>query len=199
MKKFYLLSFIIFQILILGFGCSTQKNNIQNIVYNSSATPTQTKKEKIIINNNIKNCKKDLDCFKDASKTCQLSKVRNSYTVNTMGINLNFDDYYEIKGSVDNKCLLYIKTNNLTTEYSEDIKKLLLNQGMTEEQIKEYENAGNEEAKTNYNGKDGFCFFNYNDDLKILIEHWQINDYSSLDITNLAKCFGNLFVTSTIQ
>jgi len=92
-----------------------------------------------------------------------------------------------------------MKTNNLTTEYSEDIKKLLLNQGMTEEQIKEYEDAGNEEAKTNYNGKDGFCFFNYNDDLKLLIEHWQINDYSSLDITNLAECSGDLFITSTPQ
>lgn len=202
MKKFSTLLFLIPLLLISGVGCSSQKSNIQSMdtfaatnqeIKSVETTDTIKTVETIIKNETIKDCDEDLSCFKEAAETCQLARVKNSYTVNNLGINLNFADYYEIKGQVGEKCLFYMKTNSLTTEYSADIKKLLLSQGMTKEQITEYEEAGNQEAKNNYNGKDGFCFFIYNDDLKSLINHWSNNDYSSLSIMDIAQCSGDLF------
>lgn len=196
MKKFSTILFLIPLLLISGAGCSLQKNNIQNInlsLPTDSEIKTKTPKEVIIKNENIKDCQTDLSCFKEAAGTCQIARVKNSYTVNNMGIDLNFNDYYEIKGLAGEKCLFYMKTNTLTTKYSEEIKTLLIGQGMTEKQIQEYEVAGNKEAKNNYNGKDGYCFFIYNDDLKNLINYWSNNDYSSLSIMDIAQCSGDLF------
>jgi len=195
MKKFsfYFLLFSIF--FILGIGCSLQKNlpNINLSLPIDIKIEAETPKEIIIKNENIKDCQTDLFCFEKAADTCQLAKVKNSYTINNLGIDLNFNDHYEIKGLVGEKCLFYMKTNTLTAEYSKEIKTLLLNQGITEKQIQEYENVGNKEAEINYNGKDGYCFFDYTTDLKNLINHWSNNDYSSLSIIDVAQCFGDLF------
>ncbi len=199
MKKIHFYFLLVSLFFVLGVSCSLQKNNVQNIDLSSlvdTEIKNEIKKEIIVRNENIKNCQTDLSCFKETAKTCQLARVKNSYTVNNMGIDLNFSDYYEIKGLVGEKCLFYMKTNTLTTKYSDEIRELLFGQGISYEQIKEYEDAGNKEAEMNYNGKDGYCFFIYNDDLKNLIDHWSNNDYSSLSIMDMAQCSGDLFNNS---
>lgn len=191
-------------LLFIGVGCNLQKNNIQNakdnLTVDSKKTTTTEKIEekKIVKNENIQNCKNDLSCMIEASKTCQLSKVNTTYTLNMMGVNLTFDDYYEIKGMVGEKCLFYLKTNDLNIKYSDSMKQLLIEQGMSEIEISDYEKIGKIEAQQSYNGKDAICFFDKTDSLTNLLNNWLANDRITIGITDVASCSGEL-INSSIE
>ncbi|HBU06535.1 MAG TPA: hypothetical protein DEB09_00450 [Candidatus Magasanikbacteria bacterium] len=205
--------------LFLGVGCSfqTKDNNIKTEIQKTT-TETQKRettdqkeldpnktlvdeletketslpKVEVIKANEIKNCSNDLLCLVELSKTCLPAKANISYTLDMFGVNYNFTDYYEIKDTVKGKCILYMKTNNVTVSYNKEAKDDLIASGMSEAQISEFEKSGNADVQNNFNGKDAVCIFSQNSLLTQLLTEWQAGDRVSTIITKVAQCSGPL-------
>jgi len=165
-------------------------------------TPAQTTSPKPVVEPEAKattkNCVGNLSCLVESSKTCEPAKVSVSYTVDFFGVNYSYDDYYEIKGTENGKCSFYMKTNNVVVKYGEEAKQALLEQGMTEAQILEYENKGTADAQNNFKDKDADCLFSQNSALTNLLTEWKADDRYTTSISQIATCTGSL-INSTIS
>lgn len=223
MDKKYLIVGITTIFILAGAGCNktinnapapqptkqeVTKNQVTNVVKQEQPAPvsnvvvepvkeenTQPKIE-VVKKDEIKNCSASLSCLAESAKTCQPAKATVAYTLDMMGVNYNFSDYYEIKNATDGKCPLYMKTNNVTVSYSAAAKQGLLGQGMTEVQVAEFEKSGTTDAQKGYNGKDATCLFSQNSALTKILTEWQVGDRVSTIITSVAKCSGPLMNSS---
>jgi hypothetical protein len=104
----------------------------------------------------------DWDCFIEASEDCSLANFTYKRS-NNLPLNLTTTTYYEFKGFKENiiysidKCLFYIRAEELQAEYTEDlIQETMSNTGLTREEVEQLEINLNLQADA-LEGNDGSC------------------------------------------
>ncbi len=127
--------------------------------------------------NQIYNCMEDMDCFIEKASECIASNVTYTYKTNLFGAVITTENYYEIKGKQDGKCLLYIKNLNQKLEYSEEAKEKMRESGLSEDEINENEEKANEAVKAQI-GKYLTCKFESEEDLTNLLQKWKDGNFS---------------------
>lgn len=138
----------------------------------------------------IGDCKEDFSCFILASETCTPAKVNYKSTINLFGVLQETDNNYELKKSDGEKCIFSLRTNNINLKYSDDLLKMMKDDGVTQEQI----NQQLQQIKDDYKifiGKDGNCI---GDSVVIssMLKRWAQGTLSTSDWDNL-ECSGPYF------
>jgi hypothetical protein len=136
-------------------------------------------------------CQTDLDCFIEASASCRPATVTYTVTVDVFGLLMTSRSLLEIKGLEADKCVFYMKTEQVDIEFSEELIQQMLAGGATQEQIEEQEKAANEQADMTTEGADGACRFDAAD-LAAMLSRWQEGAFSSEDWA-VAECGGAMF------
>jgi len=101
-------------------------------------------------------------CFIDASEDCSLANFTYKRSSN-LPLNLTTTTYYEFKGFKENiiysrdKCLFYIRAEELQVEYTEEyMQEVMSNTGFTREEVEQLEVDFNLQADA-LEGNDGSC------------------------------------------
>jgi len=136
-------------------------------------------------------CQTDIDCFIEASANCQPVTVTHTVTIDMFGLVMTSRAFLEIKGLEADKCVFYMKTEQIDIEFSEELIQQMLAGGATQEQIEEQEKAANEQADMATEGADGACRFD-TADLTAMLLRWQEGTFSSEDWA-VAECSGDMF------
>lgn len=122
-------------------------------------------------------CNSDIDCLIEASKDCTPAKMLYSVTTKIFGVTQNTSSYFEIKGLESNKCIFYLRTENIDLEFPEDTSEdIIREQQMLYDELE---------------GRDGICKF-LKDDLTKLLDNWKVGNFSSEDFSS-AECEGEYF------
>jgi len=145
------------------------------------------------INIDAKYCENNIEGFNsfiESSKTCSPSNVICSNYFDMNGIITTNEIYYEIKGLESDKCIFYLKYNNVKLEYTEEFNQYSLSQGKTQEEIDEQFQQQKDSLDLNI-GKDETCKLNQND-LTTMLNNWRDGGVSITDL-NKDNCNGVLF------
>src|SRR3989339_778979 len=100
----------------------------------------------------------NLDKLIDASKTCKESNIKYINTISLFGIEQTTVTYFEIKGLKKKKCKLYIRSDKITIELSDEFQRSYLSSGGTQAELDQLIIDTNREGDA-LEGKDGTCSF----------------------------------------
>lgn len=96
------------------------------------------------------NCGDNWQCFVENAETCTLSKYRDTRTGDFFGLGtLNIDWLWKIRPSGDS-CELFIRYNKFEFKFSDEIKELILEGGLTEREIRKAEIEQSDEIRKLY-------------------------------------------------
>ncbi|MBT4824222.1 hypothetical protein HN695_04460 [Candidatus Woesearchaeota archaeon] len=141
-------------------------------------------------------CGIDFECFILAAETCELAKL-NFITESTLvGAIQTTKSYLELKGydiAEAEKCVLYLRLDDVSLRYSDDTLQLLLNSGVTLEEIDQQELEANQKLSSLKN-KDGHCRMQH-DELNEALGLWQTGMFLEYEF-NAESCQGNYFTDS---
>ncbi|HBY77584.1 MAG TPA: hypothetical protein DEG47_11445, partial [Cyanobacteria bacterium UBA11148] len=111
----------------------------------------------------------DWDCFINLAKTCTPAQVRGDTFINVFGMmDYTITGLYEIWGQNENKCVWFSRSESIQIQLSAQFRSLARSQGMTPQQIAEYEQELTAEV-SQYLG-DSICRFNQANDLATYLE-----------------------------
>ncbi|MBU1252524.1 MAG: hypothetical protein KJ905_03710 [Nanoarchaeota archaeon] len=122
-------------------------------------------------------CRDDMNCLIKESSNCNPAKGTVGSTFDFFGDLITTITFYEVKGTEENKCILYTRYESQTHDYSEEVKAQLLEAGTTEQEIEqmiEESNAASEAIK----GTGSICRFGKNSDLISYFELVEAGDFS---------------------
>jgi hypothetical protein len=135
-------------------------------------------------------CGTDLDCFIEASKNCEPSKVVYTLTVDLFGASQTTTTYLEIKGLTGNKCILYVRRERVDVDYSDELIQKMLSRGSTREQLEQQKKEANEIYDAT-EGSDGTCQFKTSD-LTAMLQRWKGGIFATSDWEG-SECKGEYF------
>ncbi|MBS3077596.1 hypothetical protein J4233_04970 [Candidatus Pacearchaeota archaeon] len=165
---------------------NSQKPEEKTISTNTNPKSTQGTTQ----SSTIKDCETDMACFIDAAKSCQKSKALFTGTVNLFGIEQTTSSYYELKGIQSDKCLFYIRTEDVELQFSEELIQQMQTSGASQteinQQLQESQNLANQ-----LKGRDGTCNIE-TQRLVTLLTGWQQGDFSTEDLEGV-DCSGRYF------
>ncbi|MBW2990998.1 hypothetical protein KY348_04815 [Candidatus Woesearchaeota archaeon] len=130
-------------------------------------------------------CRKDFDCFIEASENCELAEVTHIASIDFLGVTTTSTTLMEIQGMDEDKCVYYQKTKSISVEFSEELKQQMRDGGATEEEINQAEQDANENAQQAV-GERKTCKFDTSD-LTALLEEWDAGNFSTEDF-DVAEC-----------
>jgi hypothetical protein len=137
------------------------------------------------------NCKY-FGCLTEAADTCSKATLTNASTINIFDVLVTSTIYYEINKTGE-ECQLYIRIENQSFAFSDQLKQQMLSEGKTQEQMQQEE----QDANTNKYmiGKSGTCKFNDTNNLLTFLGQL-INGNFSIDINcvfedNQLNCINN--------
>jgi hypothetical protein len=112
-------------------------------------------------------CEPSDDALLEAAPDCSSAHMACGTTVNMFGMLLTIETFYEIQGMEVDRCVVYMRLDEMHIGFSEEIVQLMLeDEGATLEDIRRVEEEANKEM-AQMEGKDGVCRF---DNTKDLIE-----------------------------
>ncbi len=132
----------------------------------------------------------NLDKLIDASKTCKESNIKYINTISLFGIEQTTVTYFEIKGLKEDKCELYIRSDKITIELSDEFQRSYLSSGGTQAKLDQLIIDTNREGDA-LEGKDGTCSFDISY-LTNLLEEWNVGTFSN-DYVEEGNCQGTMF------
>jgi len=128
------------------------------------------------------------DCFIDASKNCEPSKLLNTVSINIFGMLGTSITYMELKGIESGKCVYYQRIESNSVEFTEELVQQMLDNGTTQEEIDQREQTANDSAQQTV-GLEKTCKFNTTD-LTDMLNRWEEGNFSTEDWA-VAECKGN--------
>lgn len=129
-----------------------------------SSQPSQT----MLVATKLKSCGTDWNCFIQAARTCTPAQVRGDTFANMFGMDYTVTGLYEIWGKKENKCAWFSRSDRVQIRLSDDFRNLAAAQGMTPQQIAEYERELTSEASQARSNT--ICHFNQSNDLATYLE-----------------------------
>ena len=126
----------------------------------------------------------------DASKTCKESNIKYINKISLFGIEQTTVTYFEIKGLKEDKCELYIRSDKITIELSDEFQRSYLSSGGTQAELDQLIIETNREGDA-LEGKDGTCSFDVSY-LTNLLEEWNVGTFSN-DYVEEGNCQGTMF------
>ena len=126
----------------------------------------------------------------DASKTCKESNIKYINTISLFGIEQTTVTYFEIKGFKEDKCELYIRSDKITIELSDEFQRSYLSSGGTQAELDKLIIETNREGDA-LEGKDGTCSFDISY-LTNLLEEWNVGIFYN-DYVEEGNCQGSMF------
>jgi len=144
--------------------------------------PDDENKEELKENNEI-DCGENFDCFVNASKNCNLAKLRHSLTLNLFGVEQTTSKTYKILGIESDKCILFLNTDSIDLKFSEDAE-------ISEEAINEQK-----EMYDALEDREGTCKFETGD-LTNMLKRWKQGNFSSGEVSCNLKSDGKTECTT---
>lgn len=129
------------------------------------------------LSSSVTNCGVNMNCLIDASKKCELAKLTSNTTLELFGMLITTTTSYEIRGTQENKCILYLRTENQSIEFSDAFIQQAIASGATQEQIDQQKQEANKQSEL-VRGLDGTCKFRSNSDLTSLLGKWKSGTFS---------------------
>lgn len=157
-------------------------------------------------------CGTDFDCLIEASKNCSPATLTFTMPLGIFGMIITTTTFYEIKGMEENKCVLYLRTEEQNIRFSDEMVQQMLTAGATQEQIRQQEQESNKIADELIEGLDGICRFDSADDLASLLNKFKGGTFSgevscklregewkciSTGDWDVAECEGEMFKSQT--
>ena len=171
------LVFVLIFIIILLIGVITYLILTNKTELTSIDNETNQGEDNQEIETKILDCNSDFDCFIEASKNCIPSKVLMSQSIQIFEVTEEVTSYLEIRGFDSEKCILYIRTQDIELTFPTETSKEIV-----EEQESIYDQL---------EGKEGICNFS-GENLTNLLRNWKEGNYSSEDFSS-AECEGTMF------
>lgn len=110
-------------------------------------------------------CEPSEDILIAASQSCSPASMTCSSTVNIFGMLMTSQISYEIQGMEEDRCVLYVRMDEMCVGFGEDLIQLMLeDEGVSPEAIRRMEEEANEEL-VQFQGRDGVCRFDSTEDL----------------------------------
>jgi hypothetical protein len=110
-------------------------------------------------------CEPNEDALIEASRACSPAGMVCSATVNIFGMLMTVQTSYEIQGMEAGRCVLYLRMDEMSVRFSEELVQLMLeDEGITPEDMRRMEEEANEEL-VQFQGRDGVCRFDSTEDL----------------------------------
>ena len=141
-------------------------------------------------------CEEGIDCFIDAVDSCTPTETEYEQEIDFFGVLFKTTSLLRLEGSENGKCIFFIERKETVASYSEGMKNLMFESGMTEEEISEAEKNATEKA-SGQDGVNGTCLFEP-DDLKELLTNWKNGKFSTGDWAK-GECSGDYFAGQTID
>lgn len=132
----------------------------------------------------------NLDKLIDASKTCKGTNLKYVNTISLFGIEQTTVTYFEIKGLKEDKCELYIRSDEITIDLSDEFQRSYLSSGGTQAELDKLIIEANRKGDA-LEGKDGTCSFDVSY-LTNLLEEWNVGTFSN-DYVEDGNCQGSMF------
>jgi len=142
----------------------------------------ETSQEETNGNNEI-DCGDDFDCFIDASENCNPAKLKQTLTLNPLGVEQTTSKTYKILGIESDKCIIYLRTDNIDLNFPEDM-------GLSQEEIDEQK-----EMYDALEGREGTCRFETKD-LTEMLKRWKEGNFSSGEVSCSFKSGGKTECTT---
>lgn len=138
----------------------------------------------------MEDCGTDMDCFIEHAQDCSPARMTNTISITQEGMTETDVEDYEIRGEEQERCRLYIMTESIEVEFTDELRQQMLDEGYTQEDIDAEVQSINEEADL-YEGDSGECLFTL-PDLTAMLERWKQGDiyFSDFDV---ATCEGAYF------
>ena len=89
----------------------------------------------------------NFDCFIEASKDCNPAKLLWTMTIDFFGTVMTSTTYMELKGSEENKCTYYQRTESVSVDLNDETVQQMLDSGLTQEEIDKQKQTANEGAQ----------------------------------------------------
>jgi hypothetical protein len=169
-SKLWLIPTVVVAFLIITGGFMYFSLNDGKNIQDTTLPETQQNTQQL--SSSVTNCGGDVNCLIGKSNNCERSKASFNATLDFFGLLISTTTSYEIKGVEENKCVLYLKTENQTIDISDELRQQMLASGKTQEQIEQQKQESNKQAELTI-GKDGLCKFNKNSDLTSLLGKWK--------------------------
>jgi hypothetical protein len=95
----------------------------------------------------IADCGEDLNCFIEKSKNCDLAKINYRATIRVFGMEQAVVFFFEIKGMESEKCLFYMRREEIDLKFTSELIQKMLDRGLTEQEIQQQEQESNNLAR----------------------------------------------------
>ena len=140
-------------------------------------------------------CKSNFQCFIDASKNCEKTKVKKTYKTNVLGVEKTISNYYELRGIEDDKCLFYLRVESIDIEYSKELIWSMIDSGISKDVIKQREKVENIQTNAK-EGSEETCKIKTSD-LTSVLETWKSDSLKvgifPNEVLSYAGCRGSYF------
>lgn len=196
MRKIILLS-LIFTLCIILISCDKETTTPEADVDTTSPIQTRESAPKVPPRTNFSgvDCRTDLRCLIPYAQRCEPASVIHTVTLDIFGVEQTTSSYFEVRGSNGEKCVFYLRTDEVDIKYTDGLVADLLANGMTPEEIRQQEENSRQIQKS-AEGREGSCKFN-TVDLVALLDNWAKGNLGSGDFDTGEDCQGSYFNPSS--
>ena len=114
--------------------------------------------EEELLTSYVLDCGEDIDCLIEAARNCNNASVTNTVTLTFFGVEQVTTSHWEVKGSKNENCIFYLRTESITLKFPDDVPSEIVEQ--------------QEELYKRLEGRDGTCKF-LPEDLVYLLSKWR--------------------------
>ena len=136
-------------------------------------------------------CQQDFGCLVQAARACRPARAVRTTSVSGSGLVLAATTQFEIRGLDGGRCVLYQRTERVSSRFEDDLIERYVADGRTREQAREEESRFSQSYAAQATGQDGTCRMSADDLATLLtrVSNAEVVPYDSLR----DRCEGPLF------